>query len=331
MDLGQGQGPGSDPRRVAVTGASGFIGRHLCERLRQDAWSVLALTRSAGPVQSVGALCLGPIESMSETEWAKRLAGQDAVVHLAARVHQIHEDPQAAEALHTAVNRHATERLARGAALAGVKRFVFLSTAKVFGERTPIDQPFGPDSPAAPEDPYARSKWAAEQAVVEVADQHGLGLTILRPPLVYGPGAGANFLALLRAIDRGLPLPLAGIRNRRSLIYVGNLVDLIVRSLTDTRALGQTLVAADDSTLSTPELARHLARALGRSDRLWPLPSAVLNLAGHVAGRKALVRRLTDSLVLDASATRRLLDWQPPVSPVNGLEATAIAYRAGGT
>lgn len=279
--------------RVVVTGASGFIGRTLCPRLRARGHEVVELDRA------------------SLRDPAARIAGAQAIVHLAALAHSRGVD---SETLHD-VNVELPLALGRAAAAAGA-RMLFMSTVKVLGESS--TSPLKESSPLAPRDAYGRAK---AQAETELRAIPGLALTILRPPLVYGPGVKANFLALMRAIARGWPLPLAGIENRRSLLYVANLADAVLRCLD--APPGKTFLVADGSPVSTPELCRRIALALGRPARLFHLPRALLELAPGAT-------RLTRSLEVDDGAIRRELGWTPPHSLDEGLQRTAEWLRAPG-
>lgn len=264
-----------------------------------------------------------------ETAWQGVLAGVDTVVHLAARVHVMKDTASDPLALHRRTNRDGTRRLADEAARAGVRRLVFLSTVKVHGERTP-DAPFTEEDVPAPQDPYAISKWEAEQALHEVAARSSLQVVVLRPPLVYGPGVKGNFLSLLKLCDRGLPLPVGCIRNRRSLLAVQNLADAICRCIDAPGAAGGTFLARDGTDFATPDLVRAIAAALGRTVRLLPVPVAVLRMAGEIPGIGAAVGRLLDSLAVDDGKLRRTLGWTPPLTITDALAATAEWFAARG-
>lgn len=315
---------------ILVTGAAGFVGRNLCRYLAGRHGLRLAV-RSPGPATEA-LRGFGDVVAAGEvggaTDWSASLQGVRAVVHLANRAHVMREaagtDTLAAC---RAVNVEGTRCLAEQAAAAGVRRFVYLSSVKVLGERTQA-QAFDDASPPAPEDPYAQSKWEAEHALRNVAARTGLEIVVLRPPLVYGPGVGANFLQLMRAVDRGLPLPVAAIRNRRSLLYAGNLAGAIEAVLAHPAAAGRAYVVSDGEPVSTAQLVAMLALALGVADRSWPLPAALLRLAGAVTGRRTAVARLTDSLEVDDAAIRRDLQWSPPFTMAEGLCETVAAYRA---
>ena len=288
--------------KIAVTGASGFLGRALVPALRSRAHEVVALDRAA----------IGDIAAVAD--WPARLAGMDAVVHLAALAHARGVD----EARLRAVNVDASVAIGRAASAAGI-RMLFMSSVKVLGEETAA-QPFSDASPPALLDAYGRAKAAAEAGLRDVP---GLRLTVLRPPLVYGPGVRANFLALLRAVARGWPLPLASIDNRRSLIGAGNLADAVVRCLEVPQATGKTFLVSDGAPVSTPALCRAMAEALGCPLRLFAFPPALLELAPPA-------RKLTRSLVVDGGAIRRELGWAPPQSFEEGLRLVAEWFRARG-
>jgi nucleoside-diphosphate-sugar epimerase len=302
---------------VLVTGASGFIGRAACAEFAKLGWQVRAAVRTSTTIDGAE-----PVVGDLTNGWP--LGGVDVVVHLAGIAHQLHG--QNAEAVYQAMNCAATERLARAAVQAGVRRFVFMSSIKVNGERTPIDRPFRAGDAPQPQDRYARSKWAAEQALGRLA--RDIEVVILRPPLVYGPGVRANFLRLIRLVERRLPLPFGAIRNRRSMIYLGNLAGLIVLAATSPAAAGRTLLAADGEDLSTPQLASAIGEALGAPARLIGLPVPLLTLGGAVTGMGAEIGRLVDSLAVDASKTREQLGWRPAWSPRQGIAETVRWYRS---
>ncbi|MBI1942815.1 MAG: NAD-dependent epimerase/dehydratase family protein [Betaproteobacteria bacterium] len=288
--------------RIVVTGASGFIGQTLCPMLRARGHEVHALDRTRG----------GDIAALSD--WQARFAGAAAVVHLAALAHA---RGVSAERLR-AVNVDAALRLGRAAAGAGV-RMIFMSSVKVHGEETP-EAPFDESSPFAPQDAYACAKADAEAALRALP---GLALTVLRPPLVYGPGVKANFLALLHALARGWPLPFASIANRRSLLYAGNLADAVIRCLEAPQAAGKAYLVSDGAAVSTPELCRALGAALGRPARLFACPPALLEIA-------PAAKKLTRSLVIDDRALRGELGWAPPHAFAQGLQLSAQWFRARG-
>ncbi len=268
------------------------------------------------------------------TDWtrcARRVS--TPIVHLAARAHVVRESSADAYALYSAVNTRGTLRLAEAAAAAGVRRFVFLSSARVHGERS-TGAPFTESSPLVAYDPYGRSKADAERGLASLARAGQLEPVILRPPLVYGPEARGNFARLVALVARGVPLPLGAVRNRRSLVYVGNLVDAIVRALDHPAAAGQTFMVSDGEDVSTPELVRRIAPGARASPRdSLPVPPALLRLAGTLAGRSDDVARLLDDLVVDSSKIRAFLGWSPVFTLDEGLAQTAAWYRtvAGGS
>jgi len=223
------------------------------------------------------------------------------------------------------VNTAGTEHLARAAARAGIRRLVYASSIKVNGEQT-TKVPFTEDDESAPGDPYAISKWEAEQALQRTSADSGLEIVVVRPPLVYGPGVKGNFLRLIHWVDKGIPLPLSKVRNRRSLIALDNLVDVLMRCIESPRAAGQTLLVADGEDLSTAELIRWLAEALGRRARLFPFPPSLLRLAAKLLGMEDVTSRLLGSLVVDTSKVKKLLNWDPPVSVRDGLQQTVRWY-----
>jgi nucleoside-diphosphate-sugar epimerase len=306
---------------VLVTGASGFVGGALCSALSASGRRVRRVVRRLDTLaDSVAVGDIGP-----DTDWSAALEGVDSIVHLAARTHVLRETGPDGLAAYRRINVGGTGQLARAAAARGVRRLVFLSSVKVNGERTEA-RPFTEDDAPRPEDAYGISKWEAEQALARAAPGTRLETVVLRPPLVYGPGVKGNFLRLLGLVARGVPLPLGRIDNRRSLIYLGNLVDAIVRGLDAPRAAGATYLAADGEDLSTPALVRALADALGVKPRLLAFPVLPLRLAATLAGRGAEFARLAGSLQVDSSRIRRELDWHPPHTLARGLERTARWY-----
>jgi UDP-glucose 4-epimerase len=305
-----------------VTGATGFVGVQLLPALQEAGWAVQAAVRSGSGVRlphRVAAVVVGDLANAPALRPA--LAGIDAVIHLAGRAHVMRETADDAEGAFQSANVLATRHLAEQAAAGGVRRFVFLSSVKVNGERT-IAQPFTEADRPAPEDTYGRSKWAAEQALHAIAAATGLEVVVIRPPLVYGPGVKANFLRLLGLIERGVPLPLGAVHNRRSLVGVSNLCDLIVACATHPAAAGETFLASDQHDLSTPDLVRAIAAAMDRPARLFPFPTPVLRLAARIAGQSRTVERLVGTLQVDSSKATRLLGWAPAVPVQEGLART---------
>lgn len=306
---------------IMLTGATGFVGRSVCESLAGAGRQVRAVVRKPGRLKEIGAGCLETVvgEIGPETNWDDALAGVDSVVHLAARVHVMADKAVDPLAEFRRVNTAGTLHLARQAARAGVRRLVYLSSVKVNGEATAPGRKFTAADSPAPLDPYGISKMEAEQGLAAVATETGLEVVIIRPPLVYGPGVKGNFARLLALVERGVPLPLALVDNRRSMVALGNLVDLIITCLDHPAAAGQTFLVADGEDLATPELIRRLAQAMGRPARLWPLPVSLLRLGGRLLGHTAEVERLVGSLQVDIGHTCRTLGWTPPLSVDEGL------------
>lgn len=307
--------------KVLVTGATGFVGTALRARLAASGVEVVsAVRRQSGLTFEV---VTGNLNA--STEWRSALTGCDAVVHLAARVHVMNDAAQNPLALYRATNTDATLNLARQAAQAGVKRFVFISSIKVNGEGG--DAQYRETDMPAPEDAYAISKWEAEQGLQRIAQETGLEVVILRPPLVYGPGVKANFLRLMQMIQKGWPLPLGAIHNCRSLLYLGNFVDAIRLCVEHPAAAGQTFLLDDGQAVSTPELIRAVAKAMGRPARLLAVPPGLLEFAAMLLGKHAAMTRLTGSLYVDSRAIRTRLGWTPPYSMAVGLAETVAAAQ----
>jgi nucleoside-diphosphate-sugar epimerase len=313
--------------RVAVTGGAGFLGSHLLPALLGQGFTVRAVLRGALPLKSSGVeqVVVGDLSEQPKLDDALR--GIDAVVHLAGRVHVMRERASDPRAAFRRANVDATRHLAEQAAVAGVRRFVFLSSIKVNGERTE-GRPFTEVDAAAPQDAYAWSKWAAEQSLHEVAEQTGLEVSIIRPPLVYGPGVRANFLRLMRLAQLGVPLPLGSIDNRRSMVSQGNLCDLITHCLRHPAAAGEVFLASDQHDLSTPELIRLVAAAMGRPARLFPCPLGLLRRTARAVGMGPAVGRMLDSLQVDSTKATRLLGWTPLVPVGDALRQTVSWYLA---
>ena len=309
---------------ILVTGASGFVGRALCDSLAAGGRVPRKAVRRppAGAPDTIAVGDIGP-----DTNWKVALEGVRCVVHLAARTHVLRESTTDPLSEYRRVNVLGTERLAREAAASGVRRIVFLSSVKVNGECT-LEHPYTEDDAPRPEDAYGATKQEAEQVLARLAARAKLEVVVLRPPLVYGPGVKGNFLRLMDIVARGVPLPLGSIANRRSLIYVGNLVDAVIRAIDLPQAAGRTYLASDGEDASTPDLVRGIAGALRVRARLFPFPPPLLRIAATLSGRGAEISRLTGSLQVDSSRIRRELGWNPPFSLEQGLDETARWYRA---
>jgi nucleoside-diphosphate-sugar epimerase len=317
----------SPMKRVLVTGANGFVGRVLCKTLEARGLTVRAAARSARS-ESVAAaeqVVLGEIGAT--TDWSQALDGVDCVVHLAARAH-ILGDAAASSGAYFETNERGTQRLAVEAARAGVRRLIYLSSIKVNGEET-SGPPFTAADVPQPQDAYGTSKWLGEKHLLEVSAGSSMEAVIVRSPLVYGPGVRANFLRLLRLVDKQVPLPLGAIHNRRSLVSVWNLCDLLSNVLDSSAASGRTWLVSDGVDLSTPDLMRQIGSAMHRSVRLLTVPVGVLMLGGKLFGKQSEVIRLCGSLALDITPTRALLKWSPPLSVEEGISRTVAWYLQG--
>lgn len=318
--------------RVAVTGANGFVGRAVVRALLAHGHQVRALTRhpdSALVLPGVEGVATGPIEQIKD--WRPFLDGTQAVIHLAARAH-VPDHATADEALIRAMNTTAALSLAESAARRGVRRFLYLSSVKVNGEATPWSsrrggRPFRVSDPPAPTDLYARSKAEAEQGLAALARDTGLGVTVIRPPLVYGPGVRANMRALIGLVARLPALPFGAIDNRRSLVSVDNLAGAIVHALDHPAAVGRTYLVSDGEDPSTPDLVRAIARALDKRIWLAPVPVGLLELAGRLTGRDGMVQRLTQSLQVDPSELVQELGWRPVETFESGITGMVRWWR----
>ncbi|SCB57363.1 UDP-glucose 4-epimerase [Rhizobium aethiopicum] len=304
--------------RCLVTGAAGFVGSPFVKRLQAEkVFDLVVTTRSQTSAFPPDVRHL-PIAITEKTDWAASLEGVNVIVHLAARVHIMNDRAADPLAEFRRVNTAATLNLAEQAARSGVRRFVFVSTIKVNGEEN--DRPFRHDDTPKPIDPYGISKLECEIGLREIAAHHGMEIVIIRPPLVYGPGARGNFALLVNLVGRKLPLPFASLKNRRTLVAVQNLVDLIIACMVHPAAAGETFLAGDGEDLSTPELIRGIAAGLGVTPMLVPFPPALLLMAARAAGKEAVYQRLCGSLQVDISRARDLLGWSPVVTPREGLK-----------
>lgn len=320
--------------RILVTGATGFVGQAVIPALQAAGWQVRAAVRSVqaatvppGVPPGVEIVSSPDLADGLACDWRAAVAGCQAVLHLAARVHQMNDSAADPLAAFRHANRDSVHALAEQAAAAGVTRLVFVSSIKVNGEETPPGRIYRPDDTPAPCDPYGVSKAEAEAALWAVAKQSGLQVVVVRPPLVYGPGVKANFAALMEAVWKGTWLPLGAVQNKRSLVSVGNLVSALVVVADHPAAAGQTFFVSDGEDLSTSALIRRLGQAMGRSPRLVAVPPGMLRAALRLIGKGAMADRLLGSLVVDSSALRDCCGWQPPLTVDQGLAAAVRGLK----
>lgn len=314
-------------RRLLVTGATGFVGSAIQQRILNDGHHALSIAvRRAVEVQdAVRAVQVASLTA--ETDWTGALQDVDVVIHAAARAHIMQDDEVDPLAEYRKVNVQGTLALAQQAAAAGVKRFIFISSIKVNGEQTPLGAPFTAEDTPAPEDDYGLSKYEAEQSLQTLAKETGLEVVIIRSPLVYGPNVKGNFASMNMLVAKGLPLPLGSVNNKRSLVALDNLVDLIITCIHHPAAANQVFLAGDGEDLSTSELLRGVAKAMGRPARLLPVPAGMLQLAATLVGKKAVAQRLLGSLQVDINKTCEVLDWQPPLTVEQGLARCFVSEK----
>ncbi|MBI6552126.1 SDR family oxidoreductase [Pseudomonas sp. LY-1] len=308
--------------QILLTGASGFVGRGLVPPLLARRHNITAAMRNLNAEFDLHIDQVQISGLSADQKWQPLLAGKDLVIHLAARVHVMSDNSADPLVEYRRVNVDGTLHLARQAADAGVKRFIFISSIKVNGESTTGGMAYTADGPTAPTDPYGISKMEAERGLRALADETGMEVVIIRPVLVYGPGVQANFLSMMRWLHKGLPLPLGAIDNQRSLVALDNLVDLIVTCVEHSAAANQTFLVSDGEDLSTTTLLRRMAKAIGKPAHLLPLPAWMLEAGAAILGRRALAQRLCGSLQVDISKTRELLGWTPPCSVDDALRKT---------
>lgn len=297
---------------ILVTGSTGFIGTAVTKSLQATGASVVGLSRSQISSRDHLACDITNIT-------VQQLEKFDVIIHLAALAHVPNSRSSGIRDEYLRVNTEATVNLASKAATAGVKRFVFLSSINVNGDKTSLGKPFRPSDEASPRDITGISKHKAEMGLSELASQTDMEVVVIRSPLVYGPGVKGNFAHLIKIVSKGLPLPLGSIRNHRSLIALDNLVDLITQCTTHPAAANELFLAGDGHDLSTTELLQGLAKAMGKSTKLIPVSESMLRLAGVLLGQRALTQRLLSSLQVDISKARHLLGWEPPITVEEGL------------
>lgn len=306
----------------AVTGANGFVGRNLCRELVDRGYSVRALVRTDNDIKILASETVKLPNFLPSNELDQALHGVEIVIHLAAKVHVMTGDAFNSLDEFREVNALGTESLAHAAARNQVKRFIYVSSIGVNGISTSIERPFSERDDVNPHNFYARSKWEGEQRLQHVSNETGLAMVIVRPPLVYGPNAPGNFAKLHKLLRIGIPLPFSSVKNLRSFIYVENLVDALILCATHPKAAGQTYLVSDREEISTPDLLKDLAEAMGRRVLLLPCSTSLLKILGKISKKSSQVDRLVDSLRIDTSKIRGELNWTPPYSLIKGLHVT---------
>ncbi|TKF02074.1 SDR family oxidoreductase [Vibrio kanaloae] len=319
--------------KILVTGSTGFVGARVVELSEERGWKVAPVVRKTSQKQP-NSLVVNSLVSNSfvvssidsRTDWSGAFDGVDCVVHCAARVHQMNENEQDALTAYRETNTQGTVTLAAQAADAGVKRFVFVSSIKVNGECSEPNSPFKPDLNSIPQDPYGLSKYEAEIELAQLAKDTGLEVVIIRPPLVYGPGVKANFLSMMRLTDKGIPLPFGSINNKRSLVYLDNLSDLILTCCEHPAAPGYTFLASDYHDVSTTQLIRTIAQSMDKTPRLISIPMSWIQIGASVLKKQHIAQRVCGSLQVETRTTQEVLGWTPPVTFEQGIKNTVQAY-----
>jgi len=314
-------------RNILVTGATGFVGSAVVQRLVvAQKYRVCAAVRklSGGLPSEVLQIQTGGLSVT--TDYTEALQGVDVVVHAAARVHIMDDDVRDPLAEFRKVNVEGTLNLARQAADGGVKRFVFISSIKVNGKSTQLGQPFTPEDSITTQDPYALSKWEAEQGLFEIAEHSGMEIVVIRPALIYGEGVKANFAKMIQVVAKGLPLPLGAVHNKRSLVALDNLVDFIILCTQHPKAANEVFLISDGEDVSTTELIQKIGKALGKPARLIPVPVSLMTFTAKLVGKEGVAERLFGSLQVDSSKARELLGWQPVVTMDKQLKKTVYPY-----
>lgn len=311
--------------KIALTGASGFVGIAVVKQLMATKHQLTPLVRvitKSSPSNSIG---VGNLDE--KTSYSQVLAEVNVVIHSAARAHIMKDEVADPLAEYRKVNVAGSENLARQAAAAGVKRFIYISSVKVSGESTSGKVPYTESMTVAPEDAYGQSKYEAEEALKKITEETGMELVIIRPPLVYGPGVKANFLSLLKLSKLSVPLPFGLVNNQRSMVYRENLVDFIVKCIDHPNAANQTFLISDGHDLSLSNLIRTIRKAMNKPAWLLPVPVWLFKLAGKITGKMAVMDRLVGDLQVDSSKAQRLLDWVPPYTVEEGIKATVADFN----
>ncbi len=310
--------------KIVVTGATGFIGKYLCQALSEQNYEIVAVTRSA--VEAYKNITFIHKVLAKDTDWADVLEGVDVVIHLAGRAHVMKDASENPYQAYVDINIDATKHLAEQAALSGVKRLIFLSSVKVNGEQT-NSFAFNESAIPQPEDDYGKTKCEAESVLVNIAKETGMEVVIIRPPLVYGKGVKANFKSLIKLAQLNIPLPFGNVANKRSLIYLENLIDFIMLCINHPSAANQTFLVSDDEDVSTTQLIQYIKEASGKRPLLIPVPQSWLSILFKLMGKSSLSDRLLGNLQVDINKAKTLLNWKPAYSVKDGIEKTVSGFK----
>ncbi|WP_070970458.1 UDP-glucose 4-epimerase family protein [Vibrio sonorensis] len=310
--------------QILVTGCNGFVGSRLTVVAKQRGYCLTKAQRNSGSVVDESVFSISSIDK--NTNWKPALVDIDCVVHCAARVHQMGEEREDSLSLYREVNTEGSLNLARQAAEMGVKRFVFISSIKVNGEFSDSGRPFTSEDVSTTDDPYGLSKYEAEQGLQIIAQGTGLEVVIIRPPLVYGPNVKANFLTMMKWVEKGIPLPLGSIDNRRSLLFLDNLIDFILTTSKHPAAVGKTFLLSDGEDVSTASLIQEIAKVMGKRAHLFPIPVKLIQWGANLLGKPKVAQRICSNLQIDSSEARETLGWVPPFTLQEGIRATVEHY-----
>ncbi len=306
---------------IAVTGSNGFIGRHLCNYLNKIGYKIRRIQR----FKEESAFVIKDLEDCND--WLKVLSGVDIVIHCASKVHSFEKDSERSKNNYELINVLATEKIAMASAKLGIKKFIYLSTIKVHGEKTLEGKPIRNDSILNPMDTYSLSKFRAEEKLRNISDKYGLKIINVRIPLVYGPYVGANFLSLIKLVNFQIPLPFKGIRNKRSIIFIGNLVDFISKCISNTSADNGTFVISDSYPLSTKEIIIFISKSLKKRLFLFKFPNSILRFLGFITGNQSKFDRIFSNLEVDPTNTFNFFEWTPPYTSEEGIEITISWFK----